>query len=148
MLSSLRNMIGSLIHNKSYPFLHQSGFRNHHSTNQTKKEVTQGCVLRLLLFLIYVNDLHSVVQYPDIYHFADTNLLYSSKPLKGINKKVNFELKNVVRWLRANKGSLNARKTDLIFFRSKRKQMKKHMKFTISGQKLGLLATQNTSSYY
>ena len=114
----------------------------------TKKEVTQGSVLRLLLFLIYVNDLHSVVQYPGIYHFADTNLLYSSKPLKGINEKVNFELKNVVRWLRANKGSLNARKTDLIFFRSKRKQMKKHMKFTISGQKLRLLATQNTSSYY
>ena len=31
----------------------------------TKKEVIQGSVLRLLLFLMYVNDLHSVAPYPD-----------------------------------------------------------------------------------
>ena len=63
--------------------------------------VPQGSVLGPLLFLIYVNDLHNVVQYSDIHHFADdTNLLYSSKSLKDI--KVNFELKNIVHWLRAN----------------------------------------------
>ena len=57
--------------------------------------VPQGSVLGPLLFLIYVNDLHNVVQYSDIHHFADdTNLLYSSKSLKHI--KVNFELKNIV----------------------------------------------------
>ena len=57
---------------------------------------------------IYINGLHNVAQYSDIHQFADnTNLLYSSKSLKDINKKVNFELKNIVHWLKANKVSLN-----------------------------------------
>ena len=74
---------------------------------------------------IYINDLHNVVQYSDIRHFADdTNLLYSSKSLKDIH------------WLRANKVSLNTSKTDLILFRSKRKQITKYLNFRISGQKI------------
>ena len=107
--------------------------------------VPQRSVLGLLLFLLYINDLHNVVQYSDIHPIADdTNLLYSSKSLKDINKKVNFELKNIVHWLRANKISLNTSKTDLILFRSKRKQITKHLNFRISGQKIRLPANQNT----
>ena len=30
-------------------------------------------------------------------------LIYSRKSLKDINQKINFELKNIVHWLRANK---------------------------------------------
>ena len=118
-----------------------------------KNGVPQGSVLEPLLFLVYINDLHNVVQYSDIHHFADdTNLLYSSKSLKHINKKVNFELKNIFHWLRANRISLNTSKTDLILFRSKRKQITKHLNFRISGQKikiacktkyLGLLLDEN-----
>ena len=102
-----------------------------------KNGVPQGSVLGPLLFLVYINDLHNVVQYSDIHHFADdTNLLYSSKSLKHINKKVNFELKNIFHWLRTNRISLNTSKTDLILFRSKRKQITKYLNFRISGQKI------------
>ena len=66
--------------------------------------VPQDSVLRPLLFLTYINDLNN--------HSADdTNVLYSSKFLKDINKKLNHGLKNIAEWLRANKISLNASKT-------------------------------------
>ena len=55
----------------------------------------------------------------DVHHFAnDTNVLYSSKSLKDINKKINFDLKNIVMWLKANKILLNADKIELVLFRS------------------------------
>ena len=107
--------------------------------------VPQGSVLGSLLFLIYINDLYNLVQYSDLHHLPDdTNLLYSSKSLKDINEKVNFELKNIVNWLRTNKISLNTSKTDLILFRSKREQIPKHTNYRISGQKLRLPEKQNT----
>ena len=85
--------------------------------------VPQGSVLGPLLFLIYINDLHNATNYSDIHHFADdTNLLYSSKSLKNINKKINFDLKNSVHWLRAHKISLNTGKTEIILFRTKKKR--------------------------
>ena len=61
-----------------------------------------------VIFLIYKNDLHQVKKHAEIHHFADdTNLLYSSKSLKDINQKINFELKNIVHWLRvASRGIL------------------------------------------
>ena len=75
-----------------------------------------------------------------MHHFADdTNLLYNSKSLKDINKKVNFELKNIVHWLRANKISLNTSTTDLILFKSEKKtktKKPKHFNFRISEQKI------------
>ena len=70
--------------------------------------VPQGSVLGPLLFLIYINNLHNIVTYSDIHHFADvTNLLYASKSIKDINRKVNLDLKNIIHWLRASKISLS-----------------------------------------
>ena len=47
-----------------------------------------GSVLRPLLFLIYIHDLHNAVKHTKIHHFADnTNFLYYNNSLKDINKK-------------------------------------------------------------
>ena len=52
-------------------------------------------------------------------HFADdTFVVFHSKTPKTIETIINTELKEVVKWLRLNKLSLNAAKTELIFFRS------------------------------
>ena len=56
-------------------------------------------------------------------------LLYVSKSIKDINKKVNFDLKIIIHWLRANKISLNADKTKLILFQSKNKVITKNLNF-------------------
>lgn len=43
---------------------------------------------------------------------------------------------NLCEWLKATKISLNALKTELIMFKSKRKPITKHLNFGISGQRI------------
>lgn len=72
-----------------------------------------------------------------MHHFADdTNLVYAIKSIKDINRKVKIDLKNIIYWLRANKITLKADKTELILFRSKNKIIIKHLNFWIIGQKI------------
>ena len=96
----------------------------------------QGSVLGSLLLLIYINDLNKGIKYSDVHHFADdTNLLLSDKSLKKINKHINYDLKLLNIWLRANKISLNASKTEIILFRPEsQSNITKHLNFRISGQ--------------
>ena len=42
----------------------------------------------------------------------------------------------LVQWLQANKIALNVNKTDIVIFRSPRKQITKKMNFCLSGQKI------------
>ena len=72
-----------------------------------------------------------------IHQFADdTNLLYASSSLKDINKKINFDLSNLVQWLRVDKIALNVNKTDIVIFRSPGKQITKKMNFCLSRPKI------------
>ena len=99
--------------------------------------VPQGSILGPLLFLIYINDLHKSIIHSETHLFADdTNLLYTNKSVKKLNQHMNHDLKSLQIWLRANKISLNAKKTQLIIFRSPKIHIKKHLNFRICGQKL------------
>ena len=87
------------------------------SLSNVKYGVPQGSVLGPLLFLLYINDLNKAVVYSKVHHFADdTNFLYASHSLKNLNMTVNFDLSNLVQWLRANKISLNFNKTEIVVF--------------------------------
>ena len=88
-----------------------------------KYGVPQGSVLGPLLFLIYINDLHTAITSSNVHHFADdTNLLYVNHSLKTLNRKINADLKSLSVWLIANKISLNADKTEFVLFRHKLKK--------------------------
>ena len=84
-----------------------------------KHGVPQGSVLGPLLFLIYINDLHTCIKHSTTRHFADdTNLIHIlNKLFPNRTKKLNGDLRRLTHWLLANKISLNSTKTEVIFFR-------------------------------
>ena len=98
--------------------------------------VPQGSVLGPLLFLIY-NDFNKANAYSIVHHFADdTNLLVVGNTMKYIQKRINIDLKHLCTWLKANKISLNASKTELIIFRDPRKKIFFDIRIKINGKKL------------
>ena len=115
-------------------FVSINGFN---SKNQSMNYgVPQGSVLGPLLFFIYINDLNKAIKFCTTHHFADdTNLLYVDNSMKKIQKFVNLDLKFLCKWLKANKISLNASKTELIIFRDPRKKSTHELKIKIDGKK-------------
>ena len=66
--------------------------------------------------------------------FLIIQIYYVSSSLKDINKKINFDLSNLVQWLRANKIALNVNKTDILIFLPEKKSLTNE--FRLSGQKI------------
>ena len=98
--------------------------------------VPQGSVLSPLLF-IYINDLHKSTKYSNVHHFADdTNILIKYHSPKQLQKQLNLDLKNLCNWLKANKISLNASKTELLICRHPSKRINYYFKIKIEGKKL------------
>ena len=99
--------------------------------------VPQVSILGPLLFLIYINNLHVAIKYSEVHHFVDeTNLLNFNSCVKSINKQVNYDLKNLSNWLKANKISLIVGKTELVLFTSSKKQVDCDLKIKLNGKRL------------
>ena len=102
-----------------------------------KCRVPQGSILGPLLFLICINDLHAAIKYPEVHHFSDdTNLLNFNSCVKSINKQVNYDLKNLTNWLKANKILVNVGKTEVVLFTSSKKQLDRDLKIKLNGKRL------------
>ena len=93
--------------------------------------VLQGSLLEPLGFVIYIN-------------INDTNLFYTSKSVKNLNKLANRDMKHLNNWLSANKIYLNVEKTELVIFESPRKVILGETKIKVSGSKLYL---SNSTKY-
>ena len=128
------NLFSSYLQNRTQ-FVSINGFDS--NVNAICCDVPQGSILGPLLFVIYINDLHFAIKYCKVHHFADdTNLLNFNNSIKKIKKQVGHDLKYLSNWLNANKIYLNFSKTEVVLFKSVRKQTEATLKLKLNGKRL------------
>ena len=99
--------------------------------------VPQGSNLGPLLFLIYINDLAFVSPKLFAILFADdSNFFYTDKNIDNLFDTLNSELDKIVKWLNANKMSLNVDKTHYIIFTSRKNNVLRNQDIIINGCKI------------
>ena len=76
-----------------------------------------------LFFLLYINDLNNVSTLVELILFADdTNLFMSHKDPVYLAASLNSELNKLSTWFKANKLSLNLKKTNFMLFKPRQKR--------------------------
>ena len=83
--------------------------------------VLQGSVLEPLLFICYINDIHTSLSCVSHIYADDTVLLYSNSAAETLNVHVQAGIKSLVEWLSSNKLTLNVGKTEFTLFVNNRK---------------------------
>src|SRR3984893_6694676 len=94
---------------------------NYNNVTSTLKPIScgvpQGSILGPLLFLLYINDMTSCCKYLQFLLFGDdTNLFNSNSDLWQLMQIVNDELDLLSDWFKANRLSLNVKKTNYMKF--------------------------------
>ena len=103
--------------------------------------VPQGSVLGPLFFLVYVNDLDSVMGDCKVKLYADDTVLYQSGENCAIAEhKLQISMSNFARWCTSNALTINTKKTKLMAFGSRSKVKKcSKVRIKLNGERIKLV---------
>ena len=89
---------------------------------QIKCGVPQGSILGPLLFLIYINDLSSIIDIATTRMYADdTNLTFTACNIPELQEQMSVDIQCLKNWLIANKLTLNVIKTEYMLVGSRQR---------------------------
>jgi hypothetical protein len=92
-------------------------------SRKIKISVLQGSVLGPILFLCFINDLHSITSLLTLMFADDTFSLEAGDNIQELSNKINTEINKMAVWFRVNKLAVNINKTKYMVFRMKGKKL-------------------------
>ena len=117
---------------QGYLFSRQQSIAFEHTYSSKQyitRSVTQGSILRPLLFVLYVNDLHLRLKQCNVLMYADDTVIYhASSDSKIIESAINRDITKLASWFQANLLVLNLDKgkKQSLFFMEPLKDSKVH----------------------
>lgn len=97
--------------------------------------VVQGSSIGPMAFNLYINDIASAIKNQSILYADDTSIIISAQDVSELEAKANKDLKIIEDYTKANKLSINIKKTTYLIFNPKGKKSPK-LNLTLSTQTL------------